>query len=214
MYSLPPNTRFHLTNIQVTLLFNSNDRKEFGNRKTFLPLIRELKNLHTHSIYKTNNNMDIYVNCLFVADNLGRHEISGFVQFFLANSPCSKSMCKISRNELLNATYESEFLRNVENYRLDVEKNNVSMTEINEEYAFNEIEDFHILENSSLDIMLDIYEGVCKYKCLSQILIQYIVKLFTLQDLNDRIGAFDFGISELNDSEFTSKFFFKKRKIK
>lgn len=202
-YSLPCipfNTRSHLINIQVALLFNSNDRKEFGNRNTFLPLIKELKYLHTHPIYKTNNNMDIYVNCcLFVADNLGRHEIGGFVQCFSANSPCS--VCKISRNELLSASYEkSELLRNIENYRFDVEKNDVSTTGINEECVFNEIEDFHILENSALDIMHDIYGGVCEYD-LSQILLQYVVnvKLFTLQDLNDRIGAFDFGVSELSN---------------
>jgi len=81
-----------------------------------------------------------------------------------------------------------------------LKKNDVSTTGINEECVFNEIEDFHILENSALDIMHDIYEGVCEYD-LSQILLQYIVnlKLFTLQDLNNRIGAFDFGISELSN---------------
>lgn len=110
-------------------------------------------------------------------------------------------MCKISRNELLSATYEkSELLRNMENYKLDVEKNDVSTSGIHEEYVFNEIEDFHIMENSALDIMHDIYEGVCEYD-LSQILLHYIVNLkyFTLQDLNDRIGAFDFGVSELSN---------------
>jgi len=119
---LPPNVRSHLVNIQVALLFNSIDRKEFGNRKTFLPLIKELKFLHTHPVYKTNDNIDIYVNCrLFVADNLGRHEIGGFVQSFSANNPCS--VCKISRNELLSAIYEKpELLRNIENYKFDVEK--------------------------------------------------------------------------------------------
>lgn len=56
------------------------------------------------------------------------------------------------------------------------------------------------MENSALDIMHDIYEGVCEYD-LSQILLQYItnLKLFTLQDLNNRIGAFDFGVSELSN---------------
>jgi len=124
---LPPNVRSHLVNIQVALLFNSIDRKEFGNRKTFLPLIKELKFLHTHPVYKTNDNIDIYVNCrLFVADNLGRHEIGGFVQSFSANNPCS--VCKISRNELLSAIYEKpELLRNIDNYKFDVEKNDVSM---------------------------------------------------------------------------------------
>lgn len=38
----------------------------------------------------------------------------------------------------------------------------------------------------------------CNYD-LSQILLQYIVKLFTLQDLNNRIGTFDFGVSELSN---------------
>lgn len=196
---IPAYAQSHLMNILVALLFNSNDRKQFGNRKTFLPLIRELKYLHTHSLC-TYENIDVYVNCrLFVADNLGRHEIGGFVQSFAANYPCS--VCKISRNELLSATSEKlELLRNAENYKLDVEKNDVSTTGIYEECVFNEINNFHILENSTLDIMHDIYEGVCEYD-LSQIILHYIVnaKLFTLQDLNDRIGAFDFGVSELSN---------------
>jgi len=66
-------------------------------------------------------------------------------------------VCKISRNELLSATYEKpELLRNMENYKLDVEKNDVSTSGIHEECVFNEIKDFHILENSALDIMHDI----------------------------------------------------------
>lgn len=197
---IPPQAQSQLLNIQIALLFNSNNRKEFGNRNTVLPLIKELKFLHTHPVYTTNDNNDIYVNFrLFVADNLGRHEIGGFVQSFSANNPCS--ICKISRNELVSATYEKpELLRNIENYKLYVEKNDVRTTGINEECVFHEIEDFHILENSALDIMHDIYEGVCEYD-LSQILLQYIInlKLFTLQDLNDRIGAFDFGVSELGN---------------
>lgn len=197
---MPPNTQSHLDNIQIALLFTSNNRKEFGNRNIFLPLIKELKVLHTHPIYTTNDNINIYVNCrLFVADNLGRHEIGGFVQSFSATKPCS--VCKISRDELLSATKENpELLRNIHNYKVDVEKNDVRATGINEECVFNEIEDFHILENSAFDIMHDIYEGVCEYD-LSQILLHYIVnlKLFTLQDLNDRIGAFDFGVSELSN---------------
>ncbi|XP_032688505.1 uncharacterized protein LOC116852345 [Odontomachus brunneus] len=145
---IPPHAQSHLLNIQIALLFNSSDRKEFGNRKIFLPLIKELKFLHTHPVYTTKDNIDVYVNCsLFVADNLGRHEIGGFVQSFSANSPCS--VCKISRNELLSATYEKpELLRNIENYKLDVENNDVTTTGINEECVFNEIEDFHILESN------------------------------------------------------------------
>lgn len=178
-YFLPcvlPNAQSQLDNILIVLLFNSNNRKEFGNRNIFLLLIKELKFLHIHPVYTTNDNIDIYVNCyLFVADNLGRHEIGDFVQSFSANNPCST--CKISRNELLSATYEKlELLRNVENYELNVKKNDVSTTGINEECVFNEIEDFHILENSALDIMHDIYEGICEYD-LSQILLYYIVNL-------------------------------------
>lgn len=40
---IPPNAYSHLVNIQVALLFNGYDRKEFGNKNTFLPLIKELK---------------------------------------------------------------------------------------------------------------------------------------------------------------------------
>ncbi|KYN31158.1 hypothetical protein ALC56_14545, partial [Trachymyrmex septentrionalis] len=44
----------------------------------------ELKYLHIYSIYKINNNMDIYINCcLFVADNLGRHETRILLQYIV-----------------------------------------------------------------------------------------------------------------------------------
>ncbi|XP_070518869.1 uncharacterized protein [Cardiocondyla obscurior] len=128
---IPPNVQSQLINIYISLLFSSTYRKKFGNRNTFLPLIKELRFLHTHPIYTTNKNIDICINCrLFVADNLGRYEISGFVESFSANYPCST--CKISRNELLIC-------------------------------VLNEIEDFHILKNSSFDIMHDIYEGVSEF---------------------------------------------------
>lgn len=84
-YSLPcisPNAQSHFVNIQVALLFTSNHRKDVtkGNRNVFLLLIKELKFLHTHPVYTTNDNIDIYVNgLLFVADNLGRYEIGSFV---------------------------------------------------------------------------------------------------------------------------------------
>jgi len=73
----------------------------------------------------------------------------------------------------LSAIYEKpELLRNVENYKFDVEENDISTTGINEECVFNEIKDFHILENSALDIMHNIYERVCEYD-MSQILTVY-----------------------------------------
>ena len=192
----PPWAQSKLINIFLAMLFYSKDRKQFGNRKTLLPLIRQINDLNSNPVCTTEEGVDIYVHCcLLTADNLGLHEIGGFVESFRAIHPCS--VCKITRNALLSATREKPaLLRNKTNYLQDVQKNNVNVTGINAECVLNEISDFHVLENTSLDIMHDLAEGVCPYD-ISKMLLHYIdnSQLFTIDDLNDRIGGFDYGVS-------------------
>jgi len=194
---IPPQFFSKLDNIFLTLLFNEKDRIEFGNKSAFLPPIKELKFLESNPVFKTCDDNDIYI-CfmLMTGDNLGIHEICGFVESFVANFPCR--VCKISRNLLRETITEIDnLLRTRTNYEIDLRLGDVSQTGINEECIFNCLKNFNLFDNLAFDIMHDIFEGVCQYD-LSQILLHYIyeTKLFMLEELNNRLSRFDFGFED------------------
>ncbi|KYN00534.1 hypothetical protein ALC62_08692, partial [Cyphomyrmex costatus] len=130
------------------------------------------------------------------SDNLGIHEICGFVESFVANFPCR--VCKMSRNLLRETTTEIDTLLRIKtNYEIDIRLGDVSKTGINEECIFNCLKNFSLFDNLAFDIMHDIFEGICQYE-LSQILLHYIynAKYFTLEQLNNQLNRFDFGLQD------------------
>lgn len=56
-----------------------------------------------------------------------------------------------------------EFLRNEENYKLDVLQANAAETGVNELCVFNAIPNYHVITNSVCDFMHDVTEGVARY---------------------------------------------------
>lgn len=82
-------------------------------------------------------------------------------------------------------------LRNVENYATDVINKSHGITE---ECTFHSITNFHITKNLCVDVMHDLFEGVCRYD-LGQLLNRLINKdnLFSLETLNNRIYSFHYG---------------------
>jgi len=90
---------------------------------------------------------------LIIGDNLGLHNILGFVESFLADICCR--FCKIPKNISRKlCTEDVSALRDKINYEEDVAKNNVSITGIKEICAFNILESFHAVENYSVDITI------------------------------------------------------------
>ena len=73
--------------------------------------------------------------------------------------------------------------------------NDVSKTGISGRCIFNVLESFHVLKNITFDIMHDVGEGVIPYD-MSNIILGLIEdsKVFTLEELNNRLGGFDFGL--------------------
>lgn len=99
---------------------------------------------------------------LILGDNLGLNSILGFVESFAANYPCL--IGKMPREQLQQAVKEiPELLRNRSNYYLDVLLNDKSITGIKEFCVFNEVENFHVTQNISVNMMHDVLEGVCLY---------------------------------------------------
>ena len=121
---------------------------------------------------------------LIIGDNLG------------LNSICR--VCKIHRLEMHSTVKEDpSLLRNQTNYELDVLVNNGTETGVKENCAFNSVNDFHVTENVTVDVMHDVFEGVCLYflKDLLNVFI-FTKNLFTLQTFNNFVKNFSYSVTE------------------
>lgn len=130
---------------------------------------------------------------MITGDNPGLNSVFGLVECFIANFLCR--FCKLNKEER-NYTYKevASAMRTVDSYQKDLLLNDVSQTGLKEDSVFNKIKGFHILQNVVVDIMHDLFEGVCDDD-MAEILIYFIFtkKYLTLQELNDRITYFDYG---------------------
>lgn len=185
-----------LSNICLTLLFHSSDRVEFGNNVIFKPVIDELNFLQNvgieidTSVFKGT----LYFNLgLILGDNLGLHSIIGFVESFSSNFPCR--ICNIRKENLRVQCYEDEsLLRTIDQYYINLNKNNVSTTGIKEKCVWLDVNNFSLYDQVGVDVMHDVLEGCAKY-IMGFIIYYYIneLKLFSLQVFNERLFGFDFG---------------------
>ncbi|KAL7298565.1 hypothetical protein TKK_0008338 [Trichogramma kaykai] len=119
---------------------------------------------------------DIYFKCMlalrawpFICDH-----VWSFVQQYVYDLPNDSSLF------LVNKIY------------LPVDTLNVRLKGIKEECVFNRVNNFHVIDNYSFDMMHDILEGVCSYT-LHAVFNHYIFdeKVFSLKTLNERIKNFD-----------------------
>lgn len=177
------------------LLFNSKDREEFLNEKVLEPLLKELKFLEESGIsVQTKEGVKNvkFVLGLVIGDNLGVHQICGFVECFQANYPCK--FCKASKEQIATMTEVNErLISNVHNYEADILTNDVSRTGVNSRCEFNKLNSFHITSNYCVDPMHDLAQGVIKY-VMGFVISDFVKKkYFSLYDLNNRIRMFDFG---------------------
>lgn len=192
---LPPQYRSSLQTIFNALIFSSKDREEYGNFAVFRPLIEELKYLESQGIELnlSGNKVRIYFKlALILGDNLGLHGILGFVESFQANFACR--FCKMNKiQRSLATTEDSFFLRTRTSYEQDLKINDMSLTGIKHKCIFNNLPDFHAVENMSVDIMHDVLEHICPTNMAG--IIKYYVKhnIFTLIMLNNRLRSHDFG---------------------
>lgn len=96
---------------------------------------------------------------LIPGDNLGLNSILGFVESFKGTY-----FCRISQESALTSTAkEDSLIKNIEIYEEDIKTAHKSKTEIKERCVFNDIKNFHVVDNLSVDVMHDVLEGVCKY---------------------------------------------------
>lgn len=202
---LPLRLRSKLRNIFLFILFNTLDRKVFSNAIIFLRVIDELEFLEKNGVEVDCDGevRTIYFKlALILGDNLGLHSILGFRESF--NCPIFCRFCKLNKQNLQTVTEEADLLRTENNYIIDLEKDEEKETGIVEPCIFHKIPDFYVTKNLSVDVMHDVLEGICQYD-LGLILHALIAKkFFTLEELNYRVKAFDYGLNKNKPPEILS----------
>ena len=124
---------------------------------------------------------------LVLGDNLALNDMLGFVKGFSAKYFCR--FCKASSDLTSRMCIEdSNLLRTTINYAADIEINNVKTTGVKKSCVFNDLDDFSVIKNYSVDIVHDLLQGACRYEVMYA-LSQFIFKkiYFSLNVLNWRV---------------------------
>lgn len=188
-----------LDNVFLAYIVKSNDIKQNSYDECFEELIDVIYDLEVNGLNLKTKEGDKKVYFILggiMGDNLALNSILGFSKSFACNMYCR--FCKVSKEECSTLCYElPHTLRNPENYSSDILKNDITQTGIQEFSKFNNIPSFHVTKNYCVDIMHDIFEGVCHYD-LAEALHYFIKKMkyFDLKFLNQRCQNFNYGSIE------------------
>jgi hypothetical protein len=125
---------------------------------------------------------------------LGLNDILGYICSFSKGNYPSR-ICRVHKNKLqIQHIENATLLRNAENCALDFALEDAAKTGIKQACVLSKIPSFNVWDNVAFDVMHDIFEGVAHYD-LIQIFNKFIFedKLFSLEELNERIHCFDYG---------------------
>lgn len=170
----------------------------YGTLSNFRALCNELKELENGIEIKTEKGVfKIHLVLASLAgDNLGLNTIMGFTRSFSANTFCR--ICTSSKEiTKTQVTEDKNTLRNENNYLENLLENDVSKTGVRESCVFNSLDYFHVTDCVSVDMMHDLFEGICHVE-LGYILDFFIneKKFFSLYTLNQRKSNFNYGLDQ------------------
>lgn len=217
--SLPEECQSKLDNIFEVLIFNADDRKSYGNKKTFRPLVEELKYLETEGVLINTPQGEVKVffpTVLLIGDNLGINSMCGFVESFSASYMCR--FCKVSKNTTKSMTVEDlTCLRDSENYTNDVTINDWTKTGIKEEFVFKDIKSLcygNVTHAFTVDCMHDGLEGIGHYTMIP--VLNHLLDLdpLFLETLNCRMYMFNYGPDVNNKPPSVTREILKMKKLK
>ncbi|KAK9736409.1 hypothetical protein QE152_g12506 [Popillia japonica] len=189
---LPPQYVSQLENIFLAQLHHTADLQKYDNTRVFSRLLRSFKQLEQNGIVISVDNLETnvyFIVILILGDNLGIHKMFGFHESFNSNNYCR--FCRASKTVAATQITEHDAtIRTVENYNVDLYDNQCG---IKDDCIFNELQHFHCVLNTGVDIMHDIYEGICRYD-IGHILSYYIYekRYFTINHLNHNLKCFNF----------------------
>ena len=199
---LPPEFSSKLNCIFTVYLHHSSDRHAVDSQTLYAPLVKEFEFLLKTGVHLKTETYEGPVHfplALLQGDNLGLHQMLGLIEGFTGNHPCR--YCNVYRPDMQILCSENKsLLRDKENHlqHLDFLKKNpnldcASLTGIREPCAWNEVPNVDFLENTGVDLLHDVFEGVCKYDM--RLIINYYIRnqTFSLPLLNNRLEFYDYG---------------------
>lgn len=163
-------------------------------------IIRDLTSVQSEGI-DIGENLRLDIGLVNIScDNLGANALFGFSEIFAADYFCR--FCECSRIETQSLTKEDiSKLRTAATYNEQITKlqNNAKMDlkdtkGIRSHCLFNNVENFHVLTNLSVDIMHDICEGIIPFFLHN--VFQYCIdkKICNQKYLIRRIRDFNYGV--------------------
>lgn len=216
--ALPEECQSKLENIFEVLIFNADDRKTYGNKKIFQPLIEELKYLEKVGIFINTPQGETKVyfpTVLIIGDNLGVNGMCGFVESFSATHMCR--FCKATKRMTESMIIEDPvYLRDSVNYATDVALNDFRKTGIKEEFVFKDVRSlgYDIPNAFAVDCMHDGPEGIAHYTMIP--ILKHLLDLdpLSLETLNCRMYMFDYGCDVNNKPPSVTRENLDKKKLK
>lgn len=182
-------------NTFLAAVIMTKDVKSFGNGKCFAPLVENFDRLYKKGIEIDLNGKIVKVKFLLAnitGDNAALNAILDYMKGFNANIFCRICLCTIQ--ETITLPYEqADKLRTEENYLEGLKIDDPKKTGIAEDCVFNALEYFHCVENKSLDLMHDVFEGYSHNDLTNFILRLNDDKIMSFREFNRRLSDFSYG---------------------
>jgi len=200
--NLPPEFNSCFSNIHLVALVHSNDVKTYGYNKILEPVVNELRELETGIAMNISDEVQTVKGVLvdFSGDNLGRHQVFGYLQSFRANHFCE--WCMTDQEQFQHQFHESEFeLRTQSSLLKDVEAvkggtKGAHETGVKEYCVLNSLRYFHTL-NSGPEVMHDILAGILVNEV--RLIFGYLTAkdVVTINQVNAKIASFQYNIADI-----------------
>lgn len=167
--NIDPKIKSKLSNIHLVALVKSQDLKCSDFDKVAKKIVSELKKLETTGItIKSGINLKAILVDIS-ADNLGKNGVFGFVECFVAtyfcricelsSIECKKNVEEIPEKMRKKSDYDSIVVHLIDNENPDFKESKG----VKKYCVFNDLQNFHILNNCSVDVMHDVNEGVVPF---------------------------------------------------
>ena len=197
-----PQYRSTLKTIQLVAIGKYEDIQKHGIDEFMAPFVDDIKTLYCNGIKVSIAGIDHILHgglLAFLADNLAAHLVGGFKQSMsFALRICRE--CMITREQSQSLFFESDCVIRTPDTHFEqcallagpLSEHHSTSYGITRLSILEEIPSFSVTSGLPHDIMHDLYEGVVPYHL--SLLLNYCVheKFFTLEELNQRIGATDF----------------------
>jgi hypothetical protein len=204
--NLPQELMSRTCNIFTIGLWNAKYVKQYGYNQILMPLFSQLKQLESANgleviVHGQKTNVHGILG-MFSADNLGAHSLFGFLESFSANYFCR--FCMAHKDSTQTHYLASQFDRRTREHvdscvaQLGSASYNPSLTGIKRSCILNDLAYFHSTEQSTVDCMHDVLEGIIPYEV--GLILQSLIdmQLFSIDNINDAIIHFNYSHSDMN----------------